>query len=356
MKPPRMDSVTSSRVVLIKGDAGLGNRMLGLLSAILFARLAKRTVVVDWRDGAYADPGTNAFPLLFSSRSVMALEADLPAQSVNPWIWESRLHMNAHELHRFFGLNGGWGCPFRGTLYSFDPNVLHHPEDVIVTWSLVAFVAQLRRHLNGPWKTWSGLSDEAILARLLREELVLHPAIAARVDQVARMWPDRPRIGVHVRHTDRTTNLQRLRRRLDHLLARHPDAVIYLATDAAAVQEDFRRRYPDVLTVPKWFAPSGPLHARSAPCPDRLAMARDSLVEMRLLARCDHLIVNGNSSFSQVARLWWRGDPRRVIDVGSWAWLPGPVRERAWRSRDAVLWAPWLWRARQHLRRQRART
>jgi hypothetical protein len=83
-------------------------------------------------------------------------------------------------------------------------------------------------------------------------------------------------------------------------------------------------------------------------------MARASLVEMRLLTECDHLVVNGDSSFSQIAKLWWRGERRRVIDVGAWAWLPAAVRDRTWRGRDAVRWAPWLWRARRHIRRQQA--
>lgn len=339
--------------MLVKGIDGLGNRILCLLSAILYARLAGRCVWVDWRDGVYADQGINAFSALFQSPIARALESDPPGHSVHPWLWESCLHMSAYELRCLYGPSGGLMCPFSGTLFSFDPGILDHQADLIVIWSSIAFIDKLRRHLRGSWRIWNGLSEEKILARLLREELPIHPTVAARVDQITRMWPDQPRIGVHVRHTDRCTNLQRLRRRLDQLLARHPHAVIVLATDAAVVQEEFRRRYPAVFTLPKWFAPSGPLHQRFAPCPDRLAMAHDSLVEMRLLAHCDHLIVNGNSSFSQIARLWWLGDPRRVIDVGSWAWLPASIRERAWRSRDAVRWAPWLWRSRRHLQSQR---
>lgn len=343
-----------SRAVLVKGIDGLGNRILSLLSAILYARLAGRCVWVDWRDGIYADRGINAFSSLFQSSIAIALECEPPGRSVHPWLWESHLHMSAHELRCLYGPFGGSRCPFSGTLFSFDPSVLDHQADLIVIWSSISFVNKLRRHFHGPWSTWRVLSEMKILARLLHEELPIHPAIAARVNQFTRIWPDLPRIGVHVRHTDRTTNLLRLWRRLDQLLARHPHAMIVLATDAAVVQEEFRRRYPAVFTLPKWFAPSGPLHQRSAPCPDRLAMAHDSLVEMRLLAHCDHLIVNGNSSFSQITRLWWLGDPRRVIDVGSWAWLPAPIRERAWRSRDAVRWAPWLLRGRWHLHRQRA--
>ena len=343
------------RLVLVKGMAGMGNRIYALLSALLYAKLAGRKLVVDWRDGYYADRGTNSFPLLFQSNSVSALVGSPPSGSVQPWMWDHRLESSATELYRHLGPHGSRGCPFVGCLYSFDPTELHHAEDVLVTWSLIPVIAPLRRHFTGPWREWNSLDDEAILARLLRENLGVHPEVTARVEEIRRTWPDRPRIGVHVRNTDRTTNLGRLRQRLDRLVAARPDAVIFLATDAASVEDDFRRRYPDVLTVPKWFPPGGPLHSLAAPCPDRLEMARASLVEMRLLAGCDHLVINGNSSFSVITKLWWKGDSGRAVDVGSWAWLPAPVRNRAWRVRDAVWWWCLLRSGRRQFDRQKPR-
>ena len=53
------------KYLLVKGTAGLGNRLLFLLSALLYARLTERLLVVDWCDQTYSDDGTNAFPLLF---------------------------------------------------------------------------------------------------------------------------------------------------------------------------------------------------------------------------------------------------------------------------------------------------
>ena len=347
------ESPSRSGTVLVKGTNGLGNRLLTLLSAILYAKLAGRRVVVDWRDGFYADPGVNAFPLLFRSESAAAVDRDMPSTSVAPWMWDGRLHLSAKQVSDALCPGGPWHSPFAGSLFSFDPRRLDHPADVIVTWSSVHFIGQLRRHFSGPWKEWGRLGDDAILARLLREELEFHPEVLARAEEVRRSWPGRPRIGVHVRNTDRTTNLRCLHRRLEILRARNPDAGLFLATDDAGVEREFHRRYPDVVTVPKWFAASGPLHKPNAPCPDRLAMARASLVDMRLLAGCDHLVVNGNSSFSQMTRLLWSGDPRRVVDVASWAWLPAPVRDRAWRARDGVRWMRMLRRARGHIDRQR---
>ena len=352
--------VTSkSGIVLLKGYAGLGNRIHALLTALLYSRLANRHLLVDWRDGMYADPGVNSFPLLFSCRSASPLVDELQSDCIHPWMWTQGLSLSATEMERLTKVKGGSGCPFRGELYSFDPRWLHYQEHVLVMWSWIARIAPMRRHLHGPWRPWNALADDVLLARLLKEELEVHPEIQAHCADVQHGWPDRPKIGVHVRHSDRTTNLRRLRHRVAELRQCHPDAVLFLATDSRAVQEDFQSRYKEVLTVPKWLPQSGSLHQPKEVCPDRLAMARAALVDMRLLASCDHLIVNENSSFSLITRLWWQvirgenqaGVRRHVRNVATLAWLPFPLRERAWRSRDGLRWAPWLWQTRQQLRR-----
>lgn len=342
-------------VVLVKGAAGLGNRLLSLLSAILYAKLAGRGVVVDWRDGLYAEPGVDAFPLLFRSSVVSICERDPLAGSVSPWMWDHRLHWTVGEVIEAMGNSGTVHCPFAGGLYSFDPAHLGHPEDVLVMWSYVSIIGKLRRHLTGRWQEWGAIGDDGLVTKLLHENLEMHPEIVACAEKVRRTWPERPRIGVHVRNTDRTTNVRRLGRQLEALVAREPDAAIFLATDSARVEDDFRRRHPRVLTVPKWFPPSGPLHLRRSGCPDRVAMARASLVEMQLLIGCDHLIFNSDSSFSLIAALWRQRSQRKAIDVGPAACLPQWMRDPAWRTFNALKWAAWLPRARRHLRMQRTR-
>jgi hypothetical protein len=352
MEPKSAKMPPLSRTVIVKGIGGLGNRIFALLSAVLYAQLTARKVIVDWRDGFYAEPGTNAFPLLFRSGSVATADSDLQSPSVAPWMWRDRLHVDARAIYKMLEPNGAQGCPFIGSLYSFDPANLNHPEDVIVMWSSITLIGRMRRHLAGEWRA---MDDEAINARLFGEHLRVHPLIAAHAAEIMDTWPNRPRIGVHVRHTDRTTNIRRLQRHLDAICLRQPEAIIFLSTDSAGVEKAIRRRYRGVLSVPKWFPTSGPLHTPKAPCPDRRAMAHSSLLEMSLLAGCDYLVMNTDSAFSQVAKLLWKGDRRGVVDVAPLAWLPTPLRDFAWRMRSGLRWAPWLWRARRRLNRQRAR-
>jgi hypothetical protein len=108
-------ATSKSGIALLKGYAGLGNRILALLTAILYSRLANRHLLVDWRDGMYADSGVNSFPLLFSCRSASPLVDDLQSNSIHPWMWTQGPGLSATEMARLIGVKGGSGCPFRAS-------------------------------------------------------------------------------------------------------------------------------------------------------------------------------------------------------------------------------------------------
>ena len=73
--------------VLVKGKAGLGNRMMSAMTGILYAMLSSRRVVIDWSDFAYSNAGENVFPRLFSTpNSDPSLPLDA-GESVRPLVW-----------------------------------------------------------------------------------------------------------------------------------------------------------------------------------------------------------------------------------------------------------------------------
>src|ERR1035437_6950899 len=86
------------KFLLVKGKAGLGNRVLVLLDSILYAQMTGRELLVDWRDGKYAADGQNAFPLLFAQPAPGDLAAVKGCDSVTPAKWKGELDTSADGL------------------------------------------------------------------------------------------------------------------------------------------------------------------------------------------------------------------------------------------------------------------
>jgi hypothetical protein len=78
---------------------------------------------------------------------------------------------------------------------------------------------------------------------------------------------------------------------------------VFLATDNSDIRDLFERSYGQVLTAPHWYPEPGLSVHHSDACPDRVENARTGLVDLYLLAACDHLVGDTSSSFAQVAWL-----------------------------------------------------
>ena len=61
--------MNEDKYLIVKGLAGLGNRMLSALTGILYARLSGRRLIIDWRDPTYSSDGSNAGAILLGHKS-----------------------------------------------------------------------------------------------------------------------------------------------------------------------------------------------------------------------------------------------------------------------------------------------
>lgn len=328
------------RIVLVKGRAGLGNRILSLLSAALFARLTRRRLIADWSDITYSSDGTNSIHHFFTSPLFSPVDEIPSTDSVSPSLWRGRLHdsiltVSSELLPRTFRDPVSW------RVTSADLSRLDHPEQVLVMWSFFSLIREIRRHFHGEFSEFRVMDDEAILSRLLSECLHLHPSIAGRVADIRSSWPSRPVVGVHVRLTDKQVSLGAVHSRLRRLLDSNPGLSVFLCTDNREVQEAFRLTYPDLLTTPKWFPVQARARMHESPeCPDKRANGVEALIDLYLLASCDHLIVDKSSSFAHVAVLLSGLAPDRIHDLQRWRLLTPGQRHILWFIATTLKWAP----------------
>ena len=124
---------------MLKGKAGLGNRLLSLLGAILYADITRRTLYVDWRvpqgrEGA----GENLFPMLFSQPGVPENTNDLwTSDSVVPQFWRGRLDETVDRLMLPYHTEEREWETDKGlvAMCTIDPRRVDYPENVAVRWS-----------------------------------------------------------------------------------------------------------------------------------------------------------------------------------------------------------------------------
>jgi hypothetical protein len=332
--------VATPTYVLVKGNAGLGNRLYAVLAAALYARLSGRRLLVDWTDRQYSNDGSNVFQQFFVARFAgegVCDHDDIPdTDSVNPWMWRGHLRTSAHEMlmaHAPEALSD----PLAGAIVSFDPSRLDHDEELLVMWSYNPLIKQMRRHFRGALTAWRRLAELAILRRLMHDTLELHPSIAGRIADIRRGWGDGPLIGIHVRHTDKRTNLRKIKAHLAAYHRQFSEAGIFLATDSGQVEQDFRRDCPGLLTVPNWYPTSGRLHGREE-CPDHSQNLAEALIDLYMLAGCEHLMINGSSSLGYLAQVAGNTPPRNVVDVRRGHQLPPWLREAVWSTYSFARW------------------
>ena len=298
--------MNQEKFLIVKNKAGLGNRILNALGSILYARITRRKLIIDWSDKIYSHDGSNVFLKLFTTPNIIQSVKIPNTDSVYPLIWKGNLKKSVNEVLRTRNEDNPkiYRNPILWSKYRIDTKRIDYPHDCLVTWYYSAEIDKLRRHFKGKFASLNFLSNEAILKKMLREELLLNEAIQNRVNTFKDKYFSDKTIGVHIRYTDRKNPYNKYHKIIDKILTKHPQAIIFLATDNQLVERDWRERYINlVISTEKWF-PKNPerLH-ENWDCPDRLENCIQALVDMYLLASSDYLICNRSSTLAFVAKL-----------------------------------------------------
>src|SRR6185437_10558237 len=205
-------------IVLIKGAAGLGNRMLAVLSGAAYAQITGRLPAVDWRDGLFAPENSNAFDLLFKSSGNVQAEAISENDSVSPSIWRGKVSLSANSLvHSLWPhLLGEYST---AKMTSIDISRLDYPEKVLVFWCWDDQIRLMRKHFKGPFRALRRKSTFEIQRELARQYLIPRPELRQQIDAFKAEHWSQDVIGVHIRYTDLKVPLQRFYGAVDRLVS-----------------------------------------------------------------------------------------------------------------------------------------
>ncbi len=318
--------MNEDKYLIVKGIAGLGNRILAALTGILYARLAGRRLIIDWSDPAYSNSGTNVFHDLFLCTLYDPADKIPATGSVSPAIWQGNLYNSATSMRKPYKNNTEF---LKNT--SIDLTRLKYGEEIAVMWAYHGEVDQLRGHFKGTYEEYAEMSKEAILSGLLREDLILHPRIQSKVNEFRQKEFSRKTVGVHIRYTDHRAGLLAILDKLNTLLRLEPGLQVFLATDNIQIKKMLEENYPGVITTPHWYPKPGSRIHNNLACPDRLESGIESLVDLYLLAECDYLIIDTSSTFSYVAMLLAKAPNSDVYDLAAGGKLTPRIRHWSWR-------------------------
>jgi hypothetical protein len=323
--------------LLVKGLSGLGNRLLSALAGILYARVAGRRLVIDWNDPVYSDDGSDVFHRFFVCPSAGRIDEIPETDSVVPGIWRGHLRDPASVVQREYNRLAGArlyarlarlrlvrGSSKRGRSrrhISIEMAHVGYEAEVAVLAGWPVRIDWLRPYLHGELAELGRMSTAAIHRTLLREEIVLHPEIQARVDEFRAAHFDAPMVGMHLRLSDRRVRVQAILDAADALLSRRPDLRVFAATDSIEGKELLERRYRGVVMTPHWYPPAGTSQHNNPACPARSENGIEALVDLYLHAGCDYLVADGTSSFARLAALLRSAPEGHAIDL-----RPGPSR------------------------------
>lgn len=289
----------SDKYLVVKGIAGLGNRIFCALGGILYAQLSGRKLIIDWSDPVCSSAGENSFHLFFRSPQYSSCEQIPVTESIYPAVWRGRMHDSALRVASDHGYN-----PDQNRVnLSIDIAKIDYAEDVVVLVAYSAGLDRLRPNFRGTLQHLADRPRHAILAEMLRHDLILQPQIRRRVDDFKQEKFVPPTVGVHIRYSDYRVRIFAIIKQLNALLERQPNLQVFLAADNIEITKLFEKNYPGLVTTPHWYSrPGYAIHTSSAR-PGVVETTIEALLDMYLLAECDYLIYDGSSSFARVADL-----------------------------------------------------
>ncbi|MDR2910492.1 MAG: hypothetical protein LBV47_03880 [Bacteroidales bacterium] len=324
-----------NKYLILKGCAGLGNRLSTLASAIEYARKNKRILYVDWSDGQFGCKKQNIFYKYFELKNVDYIRsineiADYNKCSCYPPFWGENpsaslydiyIHDYGNTVRKFIPLS------FCGNLskpHSYWRRKRHEEDDK--TGSDIRALKSLfnkndipfgGRYKNNRKEDILFFADHIpeFLSNIIRENIFLTNEINTEINNIANnLGLSKNCIGVHVRMTDKqpVASLNKLADKLVGITleAKLHSPKLFIATDSEAVENYFKEHFNNVFFTEKWRPDkSGKemgIHQYAIRSEDYTMaerMLKESIIDMWLLSKCEYLVWQSNSTFSKIASI-----------------------------------------------------
>lgn len=246
------------RYLVVKGCAGLGNRLMTVAAALEYAQKTNRLLYVDWSDGFFAPKGLNAFERLFRC--------------------DSKLYLNAVQYEEDYDFYPAIAKQLPENFCIYDFFSVRQPKNRYVR-KILGILSKMGRIR---YQTWVGKDNTRLefggdLPANLTENVVIYADYIPKFSEELLIKNIRPAreicekiesyikenglnqnsVGLHIRATDKKPkrNLLSFYKKMDSFVQTKDIKRIYLATDNADVEKTLKKRYGDKICVWPKFLP-----------------------------------------------------------------------------------------------------
>jgi len=333
--------VAKNKYLVLKGCAGLGNRLMTICNAIEYCKKTNRKLMIDWSDGVFAEKGVNIFPKYFELKnfpvisSLEEIKIKLDNLSCYPPVFKENIFSGGydHFVHAynpfFLKINKRFLFTERlKMLHGFWMSKSRYNDKLISSkWKFLkeVFCAQnmpLGRDLSIQ-RTEDIVFYFDFTPNYLKDIFLKHISLQNDVETKINAFSqenqlDSNTIGVHIRSTDKKPQqaLEVLFKKIDKLKLSNPR--FFLATDNKEMAALVKARVSPVIELPKLMpdVKTGGMHMWAkyndqAQVGERIL--EESIMDMWLLSKCEYLLYQGNSTFSVLAKLMHR-DKNKVLN------------------------------------------
>lgn len=299
----------NKKFVVVKGCAGLGNRLVTVLAAADYSKKANRTICIDWSDGQFDKKGTNAFDKCFELVNTDTTNL----QSISNW---SDLSHTSEEFKK--NRDGG--------LYDYYTEYQNH---FFLKFPYALFFTESLRMFRKKWIPLRKKSKSLCFGEDLKiqkpEDVVyymdflplanendlplyiqLKDALKTRVKDYAIVNNLDKAVGVHIRHTDKKPGVS-VNRIIGHLKKTFNGKPVFLCTDSIEIEKMFHTSLEHVISFKKYLPElkgeglhQWALYKNAEEL--KYTIFEESVMDMFLLSECHTLFYQGNSTFSKVSK------------------------------------------------------
>jgi len=330
----------NDRALIVKGIAGLGNRLRCVAAAIEYADKTGRTIYIDWNDGMFLPEGMNAFNEYFEIvdfPSVTKVE-DLHIASYYPTVY-SDLPMNSSIYNYFEKRQMENRLIRKGMHYLFkaahEVGRKNDPVDNLVCKASQIYQSfVLHPNLQKKYSDSGKFAFGAHLSRFIDADAVIYcdnipfyhsdtmvkhihmkKNIAEKVDKfVSKNHLDNKTVGCHVRASGKKCygDMDRFIARLKKFIKENGIEKVFLCTDNSRIEEKFKTVFNNRLVTQSKYLPNinkgetgihdYAMHSKDGELQKRLT--EEAIIDMFALAKVDYLFYQFGSTFSEISSVY----------------------------------------------------